>query len=68
MRNRRIEVMCNVCCTNFVVKEVNGTPRIKFVIRTINCVEGTLDEVVVTISKMWNIYICVLEPVIDTCK
>ena len=60
--------MRNVSCANFVVKEVNGSPRIKFVIRTINCMEGTLDEVVVTISKMWNIYICVLEPVIDTCK
>ena len=57
-----VEVMSDVSASNFVVKEVNGTPWIQFVVWAINCVEGTLDEVVIIIGKVWDIDVCVLEP------
>ena len=62
MWDGRIKVMGDVSASNFVVKEVNGTPWIQFVVWTVNCVEGTLDEVVIIIGKVWDIDVSVLEP------
>jgi uncharacterized protein (DUF983 family) len=57
-----IKVMGNVGTSNFVVKEVNDPPWVHFVVWAINCVEGTLDEVVIFIGKVWDINVGVLEP------
>ena len=59
-----VKVMSDVGASNFVVKEVNGTPWIQFVVWAINCVEGTLDEVVIIVGKVWDIDVCVLEPLL----
>jgi len=59
-----IEVMGDVSASNFVVEEVNGSPWIQFVVWAIDCVEGTPDEVVVVIGKVWNVNVGVLEPVV----
>lgn len=48
--------------SNLVVKEVNGTPGVKFVVGTIDCVEGSPDKVVVGILEVRNIDIRVLKP------
>ena len=53
-----------MCGSNFVVEEVNGAPGVKFVVGTVNCVEGAPDEVVVIISEVWDINISVLEPAV----
>ena len=60
--------MGDVSASNFVVKEVNGTPWIQFVVWAVNCVEGTLDEVVVIIGKVWDIDVSVLEPTLIFMK
>lgn len=57
-----IEVMGNVSTSNFVVEEVNGSPWVQFVVWAVNCVEGTLHEVVIFIGKVWDINVGVLEP------
>jgi hypothetical protein len=55
--------MGNMGASNFVVEEVDESPRIHFVIWAVDCVEGTLDEVVICIGKVWDVNIGVLEPV-----
>ena len=59
-----IEVMSHVGTSNFVVKEVNESPWIHFVVWTVNCVESTLHEVMIVIGKVWDINISMLEPIL----
>ena len=56
--------MGDVSASNFVMEEVNGSPWVQFVVWAIDCVEGTPDEVVVVIGKVWNINVGVLEPIV----
>ncbi len=60
--------MGDVSASNFVVKEVNGTPWIQFVVWAVNCVEGTPDEVVIIIGKVRDIDVSVLEPTLIFMK
>ena len=48
--------------TNLVVKKVNCSPRVKFVIRAVDSVKSTLDKVVVVVSEVWHINVSVLKP------
>ncbi len=60
--------MGDVSASNFVVEEVNNTPWVQFVIWAVDCVEGTLDEVVIVIGKVWDINVSVLEPILIYMK
>ena len=64
VRDGRIEVMCHMGGSNFVMKEVDGAPWIEFVVGTVDGVESALDEVVVAIGEVWDINVSVLKPVI----
>ena len=55
-------MMGHMSGSNLVMKEVNGTPGVKFVVGTIDCVEGSPDKVVVGILEVGNIDIRVLKP------
>jgi hypothetical protein len=48
--------------TNLMVKEINKSPGVKFVVWAINGVKGSLDKVVIVFSEVWNVYISVLKP------
>lgn len=56
--------MGNVGASNFVMKEVNESPRVQFVVGAVNCVKSTLDEVVIILGEVWDINISVLKPII----
>jgi len=58
----RVEVMRNMGRANFVMEEVNYSPRIEFVVGTINCMECTPHEVVIIISEVWNVNVSMLKP------
>ncbi len=60
--NGRIKVVRDMGRANFVMEEVNKTPRVEFVVRTINCMECASNKVVVIVSKMWNINVSMLKP------
>ncbi len=62
VRNRRIEMVGNMCCTNFVVQKVNKSPWIELIVRTIDCVQSSLYKVVFVVGKVRNIDVRVLEP------
>jgi hypothetical protein len=62
MRNGGIEMMGDVGRSNLVMQEINRTPRIHFIVGTINGVQGSLDKVVVVFGKVRNVDICVLKP------
>ena len=48
--------------SNLVMEDVDDAPWGKLVIRVINGVEGTLDEVVIAASEMRHVNVGVLEP------
>lgn len=48
--------------SNLVVEKINDSPGIKFVIGTVDGVEGTFDIVVVRVGEMGYVDICVLQP------
>lgn len=68
MRDGTIEVMGDVRRSNFVVKEVDYSPRVKFVVGPVDCVEGALDEVVIIVGEMRYICVSVLEPAVSRKK
>jgi ethanolamine utilization microcompartment shell protein EutS len=62
MRNGTVKVMSYMSASDFVVEEIDKTPGVKFVVGTVDCVECSLDEVVVVVGEVWNVNVGVLEP------
>mmetsp|Transcript_3281 Transcript_3281/g.6140 ORF Transcript_3281/g.6140 Transcript_3281/m.6140 type:complete len:250 (+) Transcript_3281:239-988(+) len=54
MRNRGIVMMCNMCTPNLMMKEINQSIGIKFVIRPINGMQRPFDKIMILICKMWH--------------
>jgi len=44
------------------MEEVDDAPRVELVVRAVDGVEGALDEVVIAVSEMRDVYVGVLEP------
>lgn len=65
MRDSGIEMVSYMCGPDFVMKEINNTPRVKFVVGTVNGVKGSFDIVMVIIGEMGYINISMLKP---TCR
>jgi hypothetical protein len=57
-----INVVRNVRSANFVVQKINCAPRIQFIVRTIDCVEGAPHVSVVIFGEMRHINVSVLQP------
>lgn len=53
----------DVGSSDFVVQEVNEPPWVQLVIRAVNCVQSTLNKVVVFFRKMGHIDFGMLEPI-----
>ena len=62
MRNGRIKMMSHMRGSNFVMKKVDHTPWIQFVVWTIDCVESPFYVVVIIVGEMGDINISVLKP------
>lgn len=63
MGDRRIEVMGHVRRSDLVMEEVDDAPRIELVVRPVDGVERSLDEVVILVGEMRHVDVGVLEPV-----
>lgn len=62
VRNRGVKMVGHMSGSNLVVQEVNQSPRIKLVVRTINGVQCSLNIGVFIIGKVGNIDISMLQP------
>ena len=62
MRNRRIKMMSNMRRSNFVMKKVDHTPWIEFVVGAIYCMKGPFYIVVIIVGEVGDINISVLKP------
>mmetsp|Transcript_3519 Transcript_3519/g.5178 ORF Transcript_3519/g.5178 Transcript_3519/m.5178 type:complete len:201 (+) Transcript_3519:57-659(+) len=60
--NGKIKMMSHVCASNLMVQKVNRSPRIQFIVWSINCMKSTSHVRKFIFGKVWNVHVGVLQP------